>query len=861
MVTLAFGCQDDVPPSSTTNADASVGVDMSASVDMSATDQRDMRVEQNPDDMKQDPVVDSVEPLDEPAIYIGLGADLPDGVHERVPALFRQVATRPVVVTEKSIRSVAEGSLVVVLGDHPDANALIPDAELDELGPEGVIVRDGVIEQTTMLAARGNPMLDAPSDSTLAGANIGAGFAAYEAMQQLGFAFLHPLSPSSPGALPQTAPEVDYSASPRWRIRGLQLHTMHPLELTDLLNGFDETGGYEDRQAWEEMLPEWDTYLEWMLANKQNRVQWVLLWAEPWSNFADGDERIDRLATLVEHAHDFGVMAGVDVPIALHQQHAWRMVRREGELDDELAQIRARVDYLMRAKFDYFATESGSSEFTAPDGAKMLAWMDELAKHLDKAHNQRRAFMKIHASTGQTVDGYTDPETGEPLNFNFLPTYADPRLGIQPHTVQHYALDDPAPTYGNTDFAYMREYLQEEVGRREVVWHPETAYWVSFDVDIPLFLPVYAERRFHDLRLIARDERSRFTGRGEHVGEPMDGQIIFSSGWEWGYWFNDVISARASWDIHEDTLLEERALEDAFERALAPMGDAARPMAEALVRQSREQHKLLILGDYGNGIPTSYERRTGMAYIQGFDAWDDVADAAELLPMVPHFAHQPDKLGLVEMRNPLHAAPNYTARVKPLLAEMERAFGAHASELDAMRDRVAPQGRELFEELVASSRMTALRAKQIHGLYDYVDKLGEDNPTARIARLQQARDALDEATKIVQAREQSYRVPAERIAGWRKGPTAYEFGYLWTARSLYFWWRDEGKAVDAPSSPCYLNIINGLTVGFGEGLWSGFGDIGRQITENVWGISGLTKCLGAPDIEPMFPQEDLRSRP
>lgn len=28
----------------------------------------------------------------------------------------------------------------------------------------------------------------------------------------------------------------------------------------------------------------------------------------------------------------------------------------------------------------------------------------------------------------------------------------------------------------------------------------------------------------------------------------IDGQMVFDSGWEWGYWLHDVIVARASWD-------------------------------------------------------------------------------------------------------------------------------------------------------------------------------------------------------------------------------------------------------------------------------------------------------------------------
>ncbi len=102
--------------------------------------------------------------------------------------------------------------------------------------------------------------------------------------------------------------------------------------------------------------------------------------------------------------------------------------------------------------------------------------------------------MKCHCSTGQIAQGYVDPWTGQPLNFNFLPIVADPRLGVYPHTVQSYRytpalyllsfiyiiyrFDDPAPTYGNSNFTYMFNFLTEVTGTREVIYHGETDYWV-----------------------------------------------------------------------------------------------------------------------------------------------------------------------------------------------------------------------------------------------------------------------------------------------------------------------------------------------------------------------------------------------
>jgi hypothetical protein len=45
---------------------------------------------------------------------------------------------------------------------------------------------------------------------------------------------------------------------------------------------------------------------------------------------------------------------------------------------------------------------------------------------------------QVHCSTGQKCDNILDPRTGEPINFNFLPTYAHPGMGVFPHTVQVY---------------------------------------------------------------------------------------------------------------------------------------------------------------------------------------------------------------------------------------------------------------------------------------------------------------------------------------------------------------------------------------------------------------------------------------
>ena len=778
-------------------------------------------------------------------LVVTFGDDVAPAVKARVTAYLRAVAPslRELAKDAEAPPLAAQG-VILAFGKTRAGDAVASDAQVAALGPEGMLVRRAPSREGAIVVARGNPAADH------AHGNVGTGHAAYALLEELGFAFLHPLAPTKAASLslPRT---LDIAVSPRWKKREMHLHTQHPLELTEVLQGMGP-GGATDEAGYRAMLPEWDTFLEWCVANGQNGVEWFLLYAKSFEAFADSDERAKRLAELVEHAHAMGISAGLDVPIAFGQQHAYRLLRNQGDLAAEKAEIRGRIDYVMRAKFDFLGTEAGTSEFTAPAPDRMLAWLDEMAIYTDTKYGVP-TFVKVHASTGQKADGFKDPRTGQDINFNFLPHFADKRLGVLPHTVQHYSLTDPAPTYGNTDFSYIREFLHYEIGKRPVVYYPETAYWVSFDVDVPLFLPIYAERRNFDLRLIGKDEDEKRMG---NPGKRMDGQLIFSSGWEWGYWLNDVVAARAAFDPH----LEAPSDEAAFRRTLAPVvrvfGAAAAEVEQWLVDVVAAEQALLIEGRTSRGRPANVVMRNGQAYLQGWETWDDVSKLSSGLPVKLPMT-QPDKLGLVDMRNPLHGGPPYTAEIDPLLSEMESTFGALASRGRAIAEKVPSNARDLFDDMRDAMTMTALRARQVHGLYDYVDGYFDSDQTPRRRRLADGRAALDEAKGVVAARERRYRVPADRIAAWRSNPTAYEYGYLWTVRSLHYFWRDEGKAVDAPVFPCYQNVINPVDVAQGEG----FGTDAVRFFGSVLSSEQSRGCLAEPEREPTYPQEGLRTRP
>lgn len=136
------------------------------------------------------------------------------------------------------------------------------------------------------------------------------------------------------------------------------------------------------------------------------------------------------------------------------------------------------------------------------------------------------------------------------------------RLGVLPHTVQMYTFDDPAPTYGQTNFTNMFKFATVEAPLRYTLYHGETAYWVNYDIDMPLFLPYYAYGRLYDLRKL----RAAEIRQGIH----FMGQFNFESGWEWAYWLQNTITARAAWDSRNPQLTDKQALSESIDDSTLP---------------------------------------------------------------------------------------------------------------------------------------------------------------------------------------------------------------------------------------------------------------------------------------------------
>ncbi len=671
-------------------------------------------------------------------------------------------------------------------------------------------------------------------------------YGAYHLLEELGFAFLHPFGPEIPNSLLPPLRELHYSARARWQERGIHIHTQHPTELVDFLNGWGTEGPY-DAAGWSRFLELWEQVCEWAVANRLNQLQWALLADKPWARFADGKIRRDRLERIVAMAHAFSLRVGIDTPLFLRQQNAFRLIRNPDDRAHMERELSKRLDYLMSTGIDFLMTELGTSEFTPADETLTIELLNHIADQLERRYGHKFLSVKVHASAHQQTKNLKDPETGEPFNVNFLPMLADPRIVLMPHTVQFYSLTDPAPTYGQKDFSFLRTFMRKASRTHRLWWFPETAYWVSFDIDIPLFLPLYAWKRLEDLELIADDEDAGRLGSSR-----LGGQTFFSSGWEWGYWLNDLITARASYEGITEGDRRQR-LSQLLQPLLRLYGSDGMELLDRLLTTMQTQERWLIQGGLSPEALDSVSKRNGQAYLQGFETWDDMGQWMAGRPL-PQIAHQPLKYTLQEMEGP--EGETIAPQILPLLAGMQRDFQKLVADFEPLLNkphRHHPRAQAILQELYDGLKINALRAEFIHQLYLFADQRRRGEALSLRELDLTAGATLKAAELLLAQRAQSYRLPVRDIASWRPNPTVYAYTYLWTAQTLYYWRRDYLMLRNHIDDPCYANIIDPIATSGLNKVTNFYGDSVDLLSQWLQRV-GFENCLRVPEFEPRLPR-------
>ena len=306
-----------------------------------------------------------------------------------------------------------------------------------------------------------------------------------------------------------------------------------------------------------------------------------------------------------------------------------------------------------------------------------------------------------------------------------------------------------------------------------------------------------------------------------------------------------------------EALDDSAALEQSLLKVLKPLGpsNVVDDIKNVLLQLIDVERELLIYGNWNGTAPSDVVRRNGQAYMAGWDTWSEWSSILD-----PTDATQPARLTFHNIRDPFQIfgdrdLPDYATEIQPLLNAMQGNFTTLTNDLAALRGAVYPEALPFFNEMVDSLNMTALRAQEVYALYEYVWGARHHTPSWRDQQIQNANSAIAQAQVVIANRESQYRVPVERIAGWRSNPTAYGYGYLWTVHSAYYFWRDYSQATNSSistKSPCFMNIITPIDIAFGPGKLLNISlEIGNWLDEH--NLPSLGNCTEQPSSEPVYP--------
>jgi hypothetical protein len=552
-------------------------------------------------------------------------------------------------------------------------------------------------------------------------AEIGCMYGLYRIAADLGVRYLHPEETFYPAA-PDAALPSGYDGSPdlpHFALRGFHEHTQHPLVMSDVLlrPGVD---GFRTMAS---------NYLRWLARNRQNVLYFHLL------KTVDMDAWTPWMHDITAEARGLGIGLGAVIGFVDQQQNAFKMIR-DDDLDPltgvrrpDAEQIASALDRVLASGLSYIGFQIGTSEFTKPPDGAVLGWLDAATNHVTESWPGVRPFAWIHITCGLEAD------SGAP--FYHLPLQAPDALGAFVHTTMFYTLTSPAPVYDCEDFTHQLDFLDAASENRPLVFFPETAWWLGFDNNVPLVLPITGWSRAHDVQV-------------ELKPYAVEGHVTFTSGREWTYWMYDHHLTRLTWD--EDTSWE--AYLDWLKPVYGPDGDA---LIAAEVAWTNAQRKWLY-----DTNPLL------MFYLAGELPQDEIGAQAGILARRPKLAYRIVR----DMDDAAFAAWN-TQDLDALRTMMAEHDAILATLPATPNTQGTPQQIKLAAELREGLELYVERIKHAVALYEAVAqsrafKLARaDGNDAAMTQAKSAAEAAQarahavtaEVLPVLKAAESRYRLP------------------------------------------------------------------------------------------------------
>ncbi len=578
-----------------------------------------------------------------------------------------------------------------------------------------------------------------------------------------GFRFFHPERTLAPAAMALLT--VDEAVAqgldgevvvPQTPVRGLHLHTLHPIE-----------GYYAFWEASRGRGDQARRIIDWVIRQRGNMLQYPAL------NdvlAGGGTAALWRAHTqeLLDYGHARGLKMGLGVQLfsASNLQLALNLVDSFGEEDAMQAQMRERLEAVLGPELNFDHVNLSFGEFFGSEPEEFLTAVELAYETAQDVAPGIAMSAVIHVGDDLTVE-----YEGEELLYYFLVQFADAPIVPWVHTVMYYDLfEDAGGAYGHDDFSEHRAFLFERLAAGEPVgYFPESAYWVAYDNPVPVWLPLYVRSRWLDISTIAdRAAQLGLPGLGEHV--------LFSSGWEWGYWQQDVATMRAAHTVPADW-------GESFRWMFAPFGAPGDALAEAVIATAETQHQFLIEGRLG-------------AYLGGRDGSMDVAEDFGIVS-------QPSRIDFDDVLAMGGAdRATFASTTAAELDAFATALWGHFSAIDALGPDLATLSdgtpNRWYAEVRDGAEVTATRAAFIAAVYRGVLAHADGDAANRDAAFLQADASRLQARGAVDRRHADLHDPEpELLTTPNDNATIYDFGYLLRADTLCYWDRDLARARNA----------------------------------------------------------------
>ena len=568
------------------------------------------------------------------------------------------------------------------------------------------------------------------------GDTLGLQYGLADILEHMNYRFYHPYKSYVPEdiVIPQMLDIKEEWQTPEMNRRGLHMHTLHPIE-----------GYYDFWEPSEDHLYRAKRVIDWTIKNRGNYIEWVGLDNITDNPIAHEAWKVHTQAVLAD-VHQRGATAGLGVQLfgSGNLQNAFDLV--DDVNGNREAQISSRLK-LVLDDLDFDVLEMSFGEFFDEEPQ---AFIDSVNQAYDVVQSVKPGIemtSRLHVGDDLQVT-YNDEE----MIYYFLAAYANPEITPWVHTVMYYNLFEPSNgAYHHDDFSEHREFLFDRLENGlPVAYFPESAYWVAFDNSVPTYLPMYIRSRWLDMFEIKIQAN-------ENGHATLTDHTLFSSGWELGYWQNDVATLRMNWSVPESYL-------SVFKDLFGNYGNGER-LSEALFEFSERQKKAMIDDNLD-------------AYTCGIDNIMELGYSQDIIA-------QPTRLSFRDM---LEVDPEEISVVRDALT-------SYISDINSID---FPDPIDAWqEEILNGVQMDIHRAQFMEYLLTAMLNHRQNNASGASEYLSKANDELQQGQSLMDTMRSVVWDPnGERLFTEGANSTIYQFGYLHRAGDLCYWQREYIQATN-----------------------------------------------------------------